>query len=148
MKEMGLRSVLKRKFVCTINSNHSFPIANNVLDRNFTSTELGGKWVSDITYIRVGGSWNYLTTIMDLADRKIVGWSLSENMRAENTVYQACINARKTRTIKKNFIFHSDRGIQYISNKIIHLFFNCKEMIQSMSRKVNCWYNAVAEFFF
>ena len=149
MKEMGLKSVLKRKFVCTTNSNHSFPIANNVLGRNFKSTELGEKWVSDITYIRVGESWNYLTTIIDLADRKLVGWSLSEDMKTKNTVYQAWINARKTRTIKKNFIFHSDRGVQYTSNKTSSLFsFNCKKMMQSMSRKGNCWDNAVAESFF
>ncbi|MGK0387506.1 MAG: putative transposase [Maribacter sp.] len=79
-------SEFKREFVCTTNSNHLFPIANNVLDKNFTSTELGGKWVSDITYIRIGGNWNYLTTIMDLADRKIVGWSLSENVRVEKGI--------------------------------------------------------------
>jgi putative transposase len=149
MKEMGLKSVLKRKFVSTTDSNHLFPIAKNILDRNFRSTELGEKWVSDITYIRVGEDWNYLTTIMDLADRKIVGWSLSEDMTTNNTVYQAWINARKTRMIKENFIFHSDRGVQYPANKTSSLFsFNCKKMIQSMSRKGNCWDNAVAESFF
>ena len=148
MKEMGLKSVLRKKFISTTDSNHSFPIAKNVLDRNFTSTELGEKWVSDITYIRVNESWNYLTTIIDLGDRKIVGWSLSEDMTANNTVYQAWINARKTRAIKKGFIFHSDRGVQYTSNKITPLFsFNCN-MTQSMSRKGNCWDNAVAESFF
>ena len=89
MKEMGLKSVLKKKFVSTTDSNHSFPIAKNILDRNFTSIELGKKWVSDITYIRVNESWNYLTTIIDLADRKIVGWSLSYDMKADNTVYRA-----------------------------------------------------------
>jgi putative transposase len=149
MKEMGLKSVLKRKFVSTTDSNHLFPIAKNILDRNFRSTELGEKWVSDITYIRVGKDWNYLTTIMDLADRKIVGWSLSKDMTTNNTVYQAWINARKTRMIKENFIFHSDRGVQYTANKTSSLFsFNCKKMIQSMSRKGNCWDNAVAESFF
>jgi putative transposase len=92
------------------------------LDRNFISTELGKKWVSDITYIRVNEHWNYLTTIIDLADRKIVGWSLSEDMTVDNTVYPAWIDARKTRAIKKDFIFHSDRGVQYTSNKITPLF--------------------------
>jgi putative transposase len=127
MKGMGLKSVLKRKFVSTTDSNHSFPIAKNILDRNFRSTELGEKWVSDITYIRVGKDWNYLTTIMDLADRKIVGWSLSEDMITNNTVYQAWINARKIRMIKEIFIFYSDRDVQYTANKISSLFsFNCK----------------------
>jgi putative transposase len=95
MKEMGLKSILKRKFVITTNSNHTFKIANNELDRNFTSINLGKKWVSDITYIRVGDGWNYLTTIMDLADRKIVGWSLSDDMTIENTVMKAWCSARE-----------------------------------------------------
>jgi len=67
---------LKRKFVVTTDSKHSFPIAKNILDRDFTSLKLGEKWVSDITYIRVKDNWNYLTTIIDLADRKVVGWTL------------------------------------------------------------------------
>ena len=72
MKELGLRSVLSKKFrVCTTDSNHTFALADNVLNRDFTSTQLGEKWVSDITYIKVGNHWNYLTTVLDLADRKI-----------------------------------------------------------------------------
>jgi transposase InsO family protein len=73
MRELGLKSVLKRKFVVTTDSNHTYPIAKNILDRNFESNSIGKKWVSDITYIRVNDDWNYLTTTMDLADRKIVG---------------------------------------------------------------------------
>jgi transposase InsO family protein len=148
MKEMGLKSVLKRKFVVTTNSKHSFQIANNVLDRNFTSLKLGEKWVSDITYIRVNDNWNYLTTVLDLADRKIVGWSLSEDMTTQNTVNKAWINASKTRAINNNFIFHSDRGVQYASNKMTKLFYFNRKITQSMSRKGNCWDNAVAESFF
>ena len=78
MKKLGLRSVLKRKFVITTKSDHSYPIAKNVLNRDFGSQTIGEKWVSGITYIRVKDDWNYLTTIMDLADRKIVGWSLTQ----------------------------------------------------------------------
>ena len=74
MKQMGIMSILKRKFTITTDSNHSYPLAKNELDRDFSSSNLGEKWVSDITYIRVNDDWNYLTTIMDLADRKIVGW--------------------------------------------------------------------------
>ena len=80
MKDMGLKSVLRKKYVVTTDSKHSFPLANNELNREFTSLKLGQKWVSDITYIRVNDEWNYLTTIIDLADRKVVGWALREDM--------------------------------------------------------------------
>jgi len=148
MKEMGLRSVLKRKFVVTTDSNHSYLIAENKLNREFSTFELGEKWVSDITYIRVNDDWNYLTTIIDLADRKVVGWSLSEDMTTKNTVMKAWIDARKTRNISNNLIFHSDRGVQYASNKITSICDYNLKITQSMSRKGNCWDNAVAESFF
>jgi len=148
MKEMGLKSVLRRKHVITTDSKHSFPIAQNELNREFISYELGEKWVSDITYIRVNDNWNYLTTIMDLADRKIVGWTLSEDMTTENTIMKAWLSARKTRNISSNHIFHSDRGVQYASNMISNLLSFNQKITQSMSRKGNCWDNAVAESFF
>ena len=148
MKGMGFKSVLRRKFVTTTNSKHEFPIADNRLNRNFNGMGLGLKWVSDITYIRVNDNWNYLTTIMDLADRKIVGWALSEDMTVQSTVMKAWLNACKTRTIHQGFIFHSDRGVQYASNKMNDLFSFNKKITQSMSRKGDCWDNAVAESFF
>ncbi len=148
MKAMGLKSILKRKFVVTTDSRHAFPIAKNELDRNFTSLELGKKWVSDITYIRVGDHWNYLTTIMDLADRKIVGWALSDDMTTKNTIMKAWCSARKNRKIDVGFIFHSDRGLQYASKKMTNLFSFNRKITQSMSRKGNCWDNAVAKSFF
>lgn len=148
MMEMGLRSVLRRKFMATTDSGHKFPVADNELDRNFSSTGLGKKWVSDITYIRVGDHWNYQTTIMDLADRKIVGWALSEDMTVQNTVMKAWLDASRARTIDHGFIFHSDRGTQYASNKMTDLFSFNRKITQSMSRKGNCWDNAVAESFF
>lgn len=148
MKQMGLRSILKKKFVVTTDSNHSFKIAENKLDRDFTSLSLGEKLVSDITYIRVNQQWNYLTTIMDLADRKIIGWSLSEDMTTENTVLKAWVQARRSRTLNEKCIFHSDRGVQYASNKMTSIFNFNRKITQSMSRKGNCWDNAVAESFF
>jgi putative transposase len=148
MKEMRLRSVLRKKYVITTDSKHSFPIANNVLDREFNSLKLGEKWISDITYIHVNDHWNYLTTIIDLADRKVVGWTLSEDMTTENTVMKAWLSARKNRAISEGFIFHSDRGVQYASNKMTSLFSFNRKITQSMSRKGNCWDNAVAESFF
>ena len=72
MKEMNLKSILKRKFVVTTDSKHTFPIFENVLNRDFNSLKLGEKWVSDITYIRVNNDWNYLTIVLDLTDKKIV----------------------------------------------------------------------------
>jgi putative transposase len=148
MKQMGLKSVLRKKYVMTTDSKHAFPIANNELNRDFSSLKLGEKWVSDITYIRVNDHWNYLTTIIDLADRKIVGWALSEDMTTENTIMKAWLIARENRNIIKKFIFHSDRGVQYASNKMFNLFYFNRKITQSMSRKGNCWDNAVAESFF
>ena len=149
MKKMGLKSVLKRKFkICTTDSNHTYPVSKNQLNRNFTAVELGQKWVSDITYIKVAGKWNYVTTIIDLADRKLVAWSLSQDMTTQNTIYKTWIKARKIRKITQDHIFHSDRGIQYASNLMTSLFYENKKITQSMSRKGNCWDNAVAESFF
>jgi putative transposase len=148
MKEMGLRSVLKIKFVVTTDSNHDHLIAKNGLNGEFSSFKLGEKWVSDITYIRVNDDWNYLTTIIDLADRKVVGWSLSEDMTTQNTLMNAWIDARKTRNISNNLIFHSDRGVQYASNKITNICDYNLKITQSMSRKGNFWDTAVAESFF
>ena len=123
MKEMGLRSVLKRKFVVTTDSNHDHLIAENELNREFYTFKLGEKWVSDITYIIVNDDWNYFTTIIVLADRKVVGWSLSEDMTTQNTLMNAWIDARNTRNISNNLIFHSDRCVQYASNQITNIFY-------------------------
>lgn len=148
MKQMGLRSMIKQKYVATTDSKHDHPICENLLDRVFEVKQIGKVWVSDITYIRCGSSWLYLTSVIDLADRKVVGWSLSNDMTAENTVYAAWLNARKKRDIMDGFIFHSDRGVQYAAQKTAALFLFSSKMQQSMSRKGNCWDNAVAESFF
>lgn len=149
MKELKIRSILSKKFrVSTTDSNHSYPLADNVLNRAFSSVKLGEKWVSDITYIKVGENWNYLTTVLDLADRKVLSWVLTEDMTTENTVYKAWLLARKKRNITNNHIFHSDRGVQYASNKMVHIFKASNKITQSMSRKGNCWDNAVAESLF
>ena len=92
--------------------------------------------------------WNYLTTIIDLADRKVVGWTLSEDMTVENTIYKAWLLARSNRKISPDHIFHSDRGVQYASNKMNLILNENKLISKSMSRKGNCWDNAVAESFF
>lgn len=148
MREMNLKSILRRKYVITTDSSHHYPIVENTLDRDFSSHQIGEKWVSDITYVRVDDEWNYLTTIMDLADRKIVGWNVSSDMTVENTIYATWLKARATRDITTNHIFHSDRGVQYASAKMTNLFRFNQKITQSMSRKGNCWDNAVAESFF
>ena len=149
MRELGLKSVIRKNYVTTTDSNHNLSIAENRLNRDFTSVALGEKWVSDITYIKVGNSWNYLTTVLDLADRKIVSWTISEDMTTQNTVLKAYNQALKVREVTSNHIFHSDRGVQYASHEIQQLFSNTANTpCQSMSRKANCWDNAVAESFF
>ena len=148
MKAMGISGLRKKRYVVTTNSKHSYTVSENILDRRFQVHELGKVWVSDITYIKCNNDWLYLTSIIDLADRKVVGWSLSKDMTTKNTVYKAWLRARNNRRITSDFIFHSDRGVQYASQHISNLFLYNRKMTQSMSRKGNCWDNAVAESFF
>jgi putative transposase len=147
MSSNGIRSIVKRKYRATTNSDHLYPVNTNLLSRDFTTTDIGQKWVSDITYIRTGEGWLYLTVIMDLADRKIVGWSMNSSMNAGSTVIAAWEMAVKNRPISRELIFHSDRGIQYASHEFRRCFKGLP-VLQSMSRKGNCWDNAIAESFF
>ena len=104
--------------------------------------------MSDITYIHTNEGWLYLTIILDLGDRKVIGWALSDSLKASNTVIPAWKMAIKNRPICKALLFHSDRGVQYACDEFLfHLKAN-KKVTQSMSRKGNCWDNAVAESFF
>lgn len=149
MKSMGIRSVISKKFkVCTTESDHPYAPSKNLLDRDFTATQPGEKWVSDITYVRTQQGWLYLTVIMDLFDRKIIGWSMSRTLQANQTVIAALRMALRKRPINPNeLIFHSDRGVQYACEEFRRLL-QKHQIIQSMSRKGNCWDNAVAESFF
>jgi transposase InsO family protein len=147
MKENEIRSIVSKKFKVTTNSNHKETISPNLLNRNFNVSEPSKSWISDITYIRTQEGWMYLTSVIDLYDRKVIGYSVSDKMDAKNTIIKAFQNALNKRSINKNTIFHSDRGIQYASKefrKILNLY----TKHQSMSRKGNCWDNAVAESFF
>ena len=147
MKELGLRSKLSRKFKITTNSKHNYLVVENVLDRKFSVTEPSKVWVSDITYIQSKEGFLYLTTVIDLYDRKIIGWSLSNGMSTEETSLAALKMAIKNRKFDKGLIFHSDRGVQYASKKFTKTI-ESYGVIRSMSRKGNCWDNAVAESFF
>lgn len=147
MRGEGLRSIINKKYRCTTtDSNHCLSVAENHLDRDFSASRSGHKWVSDITYIPTSQGWMYLTIVLDLFDRKIIGWALSRTMTTSATVIAAWRMAIRNRPTY-GVLFHSDRGVQYAS----HEFKNeIKQYgaIQSMSRKGNCWDNAVAENFF
>lgn len=147
MKKMNLRSKTRKKFKVTTDSGHPYEIAENLLQRDFSADGLSQKWVGDITYIKTGSGWLYLSTVIDLADRKVIGWSFSNDMTAESTTIKALKMAIGNREIKQGLIFHSDRGSQYACNEFKSLL-NKNSIIQSMSRKGNCWDNAVAESFF
>lgn len=148
MRKNGLRSIVSKKYrICTTDSNHQYKISPNLLNRKFTAKESGTVWASDITYIPTQTGWKYLTAVMDLFDRKIIGWSISRSMATEATTLKALRMAIKNRTVKPNAIFHSDRGIQYASDLFRKELAKYK-FEQSMSRKGNCWDNAVSESFF
>ena len=148
MKNMGLRSKLGRKFTSTTNSKHSHRIMENILNREFKVTEPSKVWVSDITYIHTKEGFLYLTTVIDLYDRKCIGWSISNGMSAEETSLASWKMAIKNSGISKDLIFHSDRGVQYACEKFANTVDSYKTIKRSMSRKGNCWDNAVAESFF
>jgi len=145
MREHEIASKRKRKFVATTDSKHNLPIAPNVLDRQFEVSCPDEVWVSDITYIATNQGWLYLCVFIDLYSRMVVGWSMSDRMTAELVVsaFEMAIDNQGNAPI----VAHSDRGSQYASDLYTTLLddYGC---IQSMSRKGNCWDNAVAESFF
>lgn len=148
MKLHGIRAVRKKKFVVTTESKHSYPVVKNKLNRQFTTDAPATAWVSDITYIRTAQGWLYLTAILDLYDRKVVGWALSKDLSTKNTTLKAWKMAVKNRPPSKKLIFHSDQGIQYASTEFTRLLSTYSQVERSMSRKGDCWDNAVAESFF
>ena len=148
MKKHNLRSIVKKKYKVTTDSNHRYPIVQNRLKRNFKTHYLGQVWVSDITYIKTSKGWLYLTVIIDLCDRQVIGWSLSTNLSARDTSIRAYRMAINNRPVIGKLIFHSDRGVQYACNSFKNLLEANGNIIISMSRKGDCWDNAVAESFF
>ncbi|WP_461136873.1 IS3 family transposase [Spirosoma lituiforme] len=149
MKQANLKSIVHKKYVVTTtDSKHTYPVAENHLNRQFNPVKPGQAWVSDLTYIRTGEGWLYLTVIIDLYDRKVIGWALSKSMRAAETTIPAWQMALKNRPIERKLIFHSDRGVQYACHSFTKLLKKRSLVLQSMSGKGNCWDNAVAESFF
>jgi putative transposase len=146
MKDMGLRCKTMKKYVVTTDSKHTNPIAPNLLNREFSVSSPDAVWVSDITYLKVGARWHYLTVFIDLFSRIVVGWDLSESLDRHSMMY-AFQKALWRRRPGKGLLVHSDRGVQYASTEFRDLLKD-HHCIQSMSRKGNCWDNAVAESFF
>ncbi len=148
MRQNKIRAVHAKKFVATTDSKHRYPVVENKLDRDFSAGESGRAWVSDITYVKTANGWLYLTIVLDLFDRKVIGWSQSGDLSAENTSIAAWKMAVRNRPPTKKLIFHSDRGVQYACHDFVNLLGNHRFIERSMSGKGNCWDNAVAESFF
>lgn len=141
--KLGLRCRQKHKFKATTDSKHSFPVASNLLDRQFAATAPNKAWVTDITYIATDEGWLYLAGIKDLFNGELVGYAIDARM-TQQLVMQALFRAVAAKRPGKGLIHHSDRGSQYCSHayqKLLHQF----GMQASMSRKGNCWDNAPME---
>jgi putative transposase len=146
MRDMGLRCRTTKKFVVTTDSKHNEPVSPNILNREFSVSSPNTVWVSDITYVKVGPKWQYLTVFIDLFSRIVVGWDLSESLERHSMI-RAFRKALWRRRPGEGLLVHSDRGVQYASGDFRELLKE-KKFVQSMSRKGNCWDNAVAESFF
>lgn len=146
MAEQGIRARNGKGFKYSRHSLSMNNVSNNLLWRNFHAEKPNQKWTSDITYIWVENQWLYLATVMDLYSRRIVGWSLDTSM-TEALIKDALNMAFDRRKVKPGLIVHSDRGVQYRSQKYIDRLVN-KGCQISMSRKGNCWDNAPMESFF
>ena len=146
MKVAGLVSRHKRRFVVTTKSNDDNPVASNVLNRHFNPPKPNHSWVGDITYIHTTEGWLYLATVIDLYSRRVIGWSISERI-TKGLVLNAFRLAVGRRGCAPNCLFHSDRGSQYTSKDFTKIL-RAHGIVSSMSRRANCWDNAVAESFF
>lgn len=146
MRESNIKPVWKRKFVSTTDSKHDLPVAENILNRQFNPPAPNQAWTSDITYVRTRTGWLYLAVVMDLYSRKIIGWAMSPTMPTD-LVCRALQMAIGQRRLTVGLLLHSDRGSQYASHEYQDLL-KQYGIICSMSRKGNCWDNAVMERFF
>ncbi len=146
MREAQVFVRYRKKYKITTNSNHKKPVFENVLNRQFQTCEPNRAYVSDITYIWTHEGWLYLTVMIDLFSRKVVGWNMSSRMKAD-AVCRALTMAIWRRKPEPGLIVHSDRGSQYASKQYCDILTR-HHFIGSMSRKGNCWDNSVAESFF
>jgi transposase InsO family protein len=146
LNRQGLRTVYRRQYRVTTDSDHQKPLAPNVLNRRFDGWKINQAWTSDITYLPTAEGWLYLAVILDLGTRRVVGWAMSERINAK-LVCDALHMAYWQRQPKGGLLLHSDRGSQYASDEYRQLIQQFR-MTQSMSRKGNCWDNAPMESFF
>jgi putative transposase len=147
MREEGLRGKTKGRWKPrTTDSRHTRPVAENVLQRRFEVTSPVPAWVSDITYIETREGWLYLATVLSVQTRQVLGYSLAERM-PDDLVEHAFLNAWHRKPAGTGVLFHSDRGSQYASGDFRRTI-TALGFVPSMSRKGNCWDNAVAESFF
>ena len=143
LRRQGLRAKAARKFKATTNSNHTLPVAENLLQQDFTAQRPNQVWVGDITYIATGEGWLYLAVVLDLFSRKVVGWSMSDRMTA-TLVCDALRMALFRRKRSPGVIMHTDRGSQYCSREHRSLL-DKNGLVASMSAKGNCYDNAAME---
>lgn len=146
MREAGIRAKQKKKFKATTNSKHSLPVADNLANRQFAVGPANKLWCADITYLWTDEGWLYLAAIIDAGTRKLVGWAMRDRMTQE-LVLEALEMAQKRQNPGRGLMHHSDRGSQYASKAYQRRLWRYG-MICSMSRKGNCWDNAVVESFF
>jgi transposase InsO family protein len=146
MRKANLRSRTKKKFKATTDSRHNLPVAGNLLNQNFTAQAPDSVWVGDITYIATQEGWLYLAVLIDLYDRQVVGWATSPRINRQLAI-DALQMALDRRNPSQGLLHHSDRGSQYASGDYQNLLFG-RRIACSMSRKGNCYDNAVAESFF
>ena len=146
MRQHGLAGRRRRRFRATTDSGHTLPVASNVLARQFTQPAPDRAWVTDITYIATGEGWLYLAVILDLCSRLVVGWAVSDRIARELTL-NALDMALVRRRPLDGLLHHSDRGSQYASGDYQAVLADAG-IVGSMSRRGNCWDNAVAESFF
>jgi putative transposase len=146
LRRQGLRPVYRKPYRVTTDSAHTKPIAANLLNRRFAGWQINRAWVADLTYIRTDEGWLYLACILDLGSRRVVGWSMTARMKAQ-LVCDALKMAYWRRKPPAGLIVHSDRGVQYAADEYRKLIAEYS-MVQSMSRKANCWDNAPMESFF
>ena len=146
MRENGITARPLKRFRKTTDSEHDLPIAPNLLERNFVTECSNQVWVGDITYLWTAVGWVYLAVVVDLFSRRVVGWAIDSHMRAELAT-RALDMAIKRREASPGLIFHSDRGSQYASSEYRDAL-TAAGITASMSRKGDCWDNAVAESFF
>jgi len=147
MREHGITPPRKKKYRVTTDSNHKNPIAPNVLDRDFTSSAPNRRWASDITYVWTLSGWLYLAVILDLFSRRVVGWAMDSRLDTESLTLTALHMALAERMPDRGLIHHSDRGTQYTSEAYRDAL-KARGIIRSMSRRGDCWDNAVIESFF